>query len=123
VIFIDSRDLTGDTLAGIAEDYEAEYGEAPILPSNVYSVMAGVDAYLQAVSAAGSGQDYDKVREELESLDEVHVDADVYDAPFAGGDHELYEADDETAWHVFGFDAKGTLENRGTIADCLDAGC
>jgi branched-chain amino acid transport system substrate-binding protein len=123
LIFIDPRDLTGDTLASIAEDYEAEYGEAPILPSNVYSVMAGVDAYLQAVSAAGSGQDYDQVREELESLDEVHVDADVYEAPFAAGDHELYEADDEAAWYVFGFDAKGTLENRGTIADCLDAGC
>lgn len=123
LVFIDPRDLTGENLVNISKDYEAEYNEAPILPTNVYSIMASVDAYLQAVAAAGNGQDFEKVREELESLGDISVGDDTFEAPFAPGDHELYEPEDTGSWYVFGFNNEGDLENLGTVAECVDGGC
>lgn len=124
LVFIDPRDLTGGNMASIAKDYKAEYDEEPILPTNIHSVMASVDAYLKAVSeSGGDAGDYDAVREALEEIDSVTVGSDVYEKPFAKGDHELYEADDASAWHVFGFSPQGDLETRGDLDTCIDSGC
>lgn len=123
LVFVDSRDLTGENLATMSEQYEEEFGEPPLIPTNVHTVMAAVDAYLQAVKEAGDARDFDAVREALESLDSISVGDDVYEQPFAEGDHELYEADDAASWYVFGFAGDGSLENRGDLASCIDAGC
>ncbi|MDR6173832.1 branched-chain amino acid transport system substrate-binding protein [Nocardioides zeae] len=123
LVFIDPRDLTGDTVAGIAADYEAEYGEAPIIPTNVYSWMAAVDAYLQAVAEVGDARDFDAVREAMEGLEEVSVRDDVYEKPFGAGDHEIYEPEDPSQWIVFGFDGEGALEARGDLGTCIADGC
>ena len=122
LVFVDPRDLVGDNLAEVAKDYQAEYGEAPLLPTNVHSVMAAIDAYLQGVAAAGDASDFDAVREAME-LDAVSVGSDTYEAPFAADDHELYEAEDPASWNVFGFDGKGALELRGNLEECLAGSC
>lgn len=117
LVFVDTRDLTGPSIAAIAEDYEAEYGEAPILPTNIHSVYAAVDAYLQAVAEVGDARDFDAVREAIEGLEKVTVKEDVYENPFSADDHEMYDPEEASGWYVLGFDPSGTLENRGTLAD------
>jgi ABC-type branched-subunit amino acid transport system substrate-binding protein len=124
LVFIDTRRLTEGAMAEIAADYEERYGEAPILPTNVYSIFAGMDAYLQAVAEVGDATDYEAVREAIESLETVSVRDETIESPFAADDHELYTADDQDAWFVYGFDTAGALTIRGSVADCLaDAGC
>jgi branched-chain amino acid transport system substrate-binding protein len=124
LVFIDTRRLTEGAMAEIAADYEERYGEAPILPTNVYSIFAGMDAYLQAVAEVGDPTDYEAVRTAVESLKTVSVRDETIDSPFAADDHELYTADDQNAWFVYGFEADGALTIRGSVADCLaDAGC
>lgn len=123
LVFVDPRDLTGQNLADVAEDYEAEYGEKPILPTNIHSVMASIDAYLQAVAEVGDASDYDAVREAMEGIESVTVGSDVYETPFGPGDHELYEASEPASWIVFGFDDKGELESRGDLGTCIESGC
>lgn len=123
LVFVDPRDLTGENMATITSDYEAEYGEAPILPTNVYSVMASLDAYLQAVAETGDAQDYTGVLEAIEGLETVSVGSDEFEKPFGPGDHELYEADEPDQWIVFGFDDAGELESRGDLATCIESGC
>ncbi|GAA1745271.1 ABC transporter substrate-binding protein [Aeromicrobium alkaliterrae] len=117
LVFVDTRDLTGSSITAISEEYEAEYGEPPILPTNVHSVYAAVDAYLQAVSEVGDARDFDAIREAIEGLEEITVKDDVYPNPFSKDDHELYDPEEASGWFVLGFDASGTLENRGTLAD------
>lgn len=119
LVFVDTRDLSGENWAGVTADYEAEYGEEPIVPTNTHSVWAAVDAYLRAVAEVGDGQDYDAVRQAIEGLDEVSVRDDVFATPFSATDHELYSAEDPDAWIVFGFDEAGELESRGTLADLV----
>ncbi|CAM3171245.1 ABC transporter substrate-binding protein [Nocardioides dubius] len=123
LVFVDPRDLVGENLATIAKDYQAKFDEAPILPTNVYSVMAAIDAYLAGVAEAGDAGDYDAVRKAMEGIASVSVGADTIDAPFAAGDHELYEAEDPSAWNVFGFNDKGDLEMRGNLEECLSGTC
>lgn len=117
LVFVDTRDLTGSTMTSIAEDYEAEYGEPPILPTNVHSVWAAVDAYLQAVAEVGDARDFDAVREAIENLEQITVRDDVYETPFSAEDHELYDPEEASGWFVLGFDEAGELENRGSLAD------
>lgn len=123
LVFVDPRDLTGDNMGAVTKQYKDEYDEDPVLPTNVYSVMASVDAYLQAVSEAGGAQEYEKVREAMESLETVSVGEDTFEKPFGPGDHEMYEAEDPASWIVFGFDDAGKLEARGDLAECIDSGC
>lgn len=120
LVFVDTRDLTGTTIASIAEDYEAEYGEEPILPTNVHSVWAAVDAYLQAVAEVGDARDFEAVLEAMESLEQISVRDDVYPNPFSTDDHELYDPEDSSAWFVLGFDASGELENRGDLGQFVE---
>lgn len=123
LVFVDPRDLTGENMATLTSDYEAKYGEAPILPTNVYSVEASLDAYLGAVSAAGDAQDYAAVLKSLEDIPTVSVGTDQFEKPFGPGDHELYEADEPDQWIVFGFDDAGQLQSRGDLAACIASGC
>ncbi|WP_195905230.1 ABC transporter substrate-binding protein [Parafrankia elaeagni] len=124
LVFVDTRRLAEGAMAEISADYEKRYGEAPILPTNVYSFFAGMDAYLQAVAQVGDADDYDAVREAMESVPAVSVRGESIASPFSADDHELYEAEDQAAWYVYGFDAQGSLSLQGTVADCLGAaGC
>lgn len=123
LVFVDPRDLVGDNLATIAKDYKAKFKADPILPTNIYSVMAAIDAYLAGVAEAGDASDYDAVRKAMEGVASVSVGSDTIEKPFAEGDHELYEAEDPSAWNVFGFNDKGALEMRGNLEQCLSGDC
>jgi ABC-type branched-subunit amino acid transport system substrate-binding protein len=124
LVFLDTRHLTKGAMVQITADYKKRYGQDPILPTNVFSIIAGMDAYLRAVAQVGDGSDHEGVRKAIESLKQVSVRDETFDRPFSATDHELYGAEDPSKWFVYGFDASGKLVEKATVADCVgDAGC
>jgi ABC-type branched-subunit amino acid transport system substrate-binding protein len=123
LVFIDPRHLTEGALTEIGAEYKKQYGQEPILPTNVYSIQAGMDAYLQAVAQVGDGSDYKAVRKAIESLKQISVRGDTFDQPFSADDHELYGPEDPGKWYVYGFDKAGKLTEKGSVAGCISSGC
>lgn len=124
LVFLDTRHLTTGAMTKITADYKERYGEDPILPTNVFSITAGMDAYLRAVAEVGDASDHEGVRTAIESLEQVSVHDETFDKPFAAGDHELYGPEDPSQWFVYGFDKAGELTEKASVADCLgDSGC
>lgn len=123
LVFIDSRHLITGAMAEITADYKAKYNADPILPTNVYSIFAGMDSYLRAVAEVGDASKYEEVRKAIESLDEVSVKTETFANPYGPGDHELYDAEDPSKWYVYGFDAQGKLLEKASVADCISSGC
>lgn len=123
LVFIDPRDLVGADMAAFAKEYEEKYDEPPTVPTSAYANYLAVEGYLKAVAEVGDGSDYEGVRKAMEGLDSIAYGDDVYEAPFAAGDHELYEAEDPAGWLVFGFDKAGKLESRGDLVTCIESGC
>ena len=120
LVFVDTRHLTEGAMAKISADYKKRFSADPILPTNVYSIYAGMDAYLRAVAKVGDAKNYKGVRDAIESLDQLTVGSDTFAKPFSADDHELYSPDDPSTLFVYGFDPKGKLVEKGSVADCLD---
>ena len=120
--FVEREDLNSPSFKKMLDEYRAAYGEEPQLPTVVYNVYSALDAYGQGLKAGGD--DYEAVRDAMESVASVQVEGATYEKPFGPDDGEFYD-DDISKWHVMGFDdtPKGNIVTDGTVAECIKRGC
>ncbi|RNL65375.1 ABC transporter substrate-binding protein [Nocardioides marmoriginsengisoli] len=111
--FIEPRDLTGDSFAGITQKYEEKYGEKPTSSVAVYTTYTSALLYGQAVAAAKDAHDWKAVRQAMEDTPKLDVNGRVWEKPFGAADHDLYE-DDPSSWFVIGFDPEGKVRTIGS---------
>ncbi|MDX8152701.1 ABC transporter substrate-binding protein [Patulibacter brassicae] len=121
LVFIDPRDLVDGAAKSLNADFKAKTGKEPPLPTNVYTSYMAINAYAQAVKAAGS-TDKAAVRDALEKLPSIDVRGDKIANPFTADSHDAYHAATPKDWFIFGFDDKGEITKRGTVAEEIESG-
>ncbi|HEY4095639.1 MAG TPA: ABC transporter substrate-binding protein [Baekduia sp.] len=112
--FVEPRDLTGPTITKLIADYKKLNGSDPVLTATSFAVYTSVKLYAQAVRAAGTATDYEKVRKAIEDTKTLDVDGMVFDHPYSPTDHETYDSD-PAKWYLLGFDEKGNIKSFGKV--------
>jgi branched-chain amino acid transport system substrate-binding protein len=114
MVFPAPMDFESDEVQELLDDYEEQYGEAPLVITGVWSVYAATLLYAQAAAEVGDPSDYEAVRDAIENTSELDVLGQVFEDPFSEEDHELFDLD---GWFLYEYGPDGEVVNLGPAVE------